>query len=269
MTDYVHEREMTDLHSHLLPGVDDGSGSVEQSVATLELMRKHGTTHLCLTPHISVAELYPEVLAKKLQVHDEAYAKLRASAPVSPRLHRGCELMVDRPLPREAVIDRRITLGASRYLLIEFPRDLTAAAAGGLVREIVVAGYVPLVAHVERYPGASLDDIFKWREAGAAIQVDANAVCANKGNRAARARSIVEAGLADVLAADNHGDARTLYSASNFLVAHGAEVQADYLLRFNPAAILDDTAIEAVPPIRLRLSIARFLRGIFARRDVY
>src|SRR6266550_1890584 len=86
---------MIDLHSHLLPAVDDGSQSVEASHAVLLRMRSEGITDVCLTPHIAVAELHPERLRAKLGKHESAFASLKENAPLVPALHRGAELMLD------------------------------------------------------------------------------------------------------------------------------------------------------------------------------
>ena len=74
---------MIDLHSHLLPGVDDGSRTVEQSVTVLRRMAELGITDVCLTPHLRANETATAPPAR----HEEAFAALRAEAfPVAPRL---------------------------------------------------------------------------------------------------------------------------------------------------------------------------------------
>ena len=101
---------MIDLHSHLLPGVDDGSRTVEQSVGVLRRMAERGITDVCLTPHLRAQEAANAPPAR----HDAAFAALRAEAPKLPRLHRGAEVMLDRPLPLGGDHMRRITLGGTR-----------------------------------------------------------------------------------------------------------------------------------------------------------
>lgn len=256
---------MADIHCHLLPGVDDGSKSAEQSMTVLKAMGQDNIGAVCLTPHLSVSDLSPDRFYARLGQYDAAYDDLMRIAPASPKCHRGVELMVDGSLPSDAVIDTRITLGGSRYLLIEFPRDLSALAIRALVVEIASTGFVPLVAHPERYSVATPNEVYLWRERGAATQVDATTLSREKGSRAERAKAIVEAGLADVLAADNHGDARSLATASRYLDGLGASEQADYLLRQNPNAVLSNQALEPVPPITLTRTpwsrVSRFFRS--------
>ena len=84
---------MIDLHSHLLPGVDDGARTVEQAVATLHEMARHGVTDVCLTPHLTATQAEHGVPPR----HDTAFEALHAAAPRSPPHHPGAELRRDRP----------------------------------------------------------------------------------------------------------------------------------------------------------------------------
>ena len=79
---------MIDLHCHLLPGVDDGSRTVEQSVRVLTTMRESGVTAVCLTPHHTIGHLSRGLPPG----HDAAFYALSAAAPVEVTLHRGVEL---------------------------------------------------------------------------------------------------------------------------------------------------------------------------------
>jgi len=243
--------EMADLHSHLLPGVDDGSRTPEQSVGVLGAMLSENVTDICLTPHLSVAELVPDRLAAWIERHDKAYNELMAVAPMRPRTYRGSEIMLDQPFPRDAVLTHRVSIAGSRYALIEFPPGFSAQSIRALIKVVVEQGFVPLLAHVERYSVATTDEVYLWRERGAAIQVDATTLAAGRGARTERARAVIRTGLADVIAADNHGDSRTLGPVSKYLHERDGIEQAEYLLRINPQAILKDQAIESVPPLRL------------------
>ena len=104
---------MIDLHSHLLPAVDDGARTVEQAVAVLGTMAQHGVTGICLTPHLTATEAEAGVPP----AHDAAFALLTARAPTAPRLYRGTELMLDRPLGRR---QRRTPLSGSAEAAISW-----------------------------------------------------------------------------------------------------------------------------------------------------
>jgi protein-tyrosine phosphatase len=236
-----------DLHSHLLPGVDDGSRSVEQSVKVLREFAELGLTDICLTPHLRAGEASEGPPER----HDRAYEALLAEAPPTPRLHRGAEIMLDRPLVAQPATIRRVTLGGTRYILVEFPRLValdTVAIALGRVRDLDL---VPVLAHPERYSCCTPEAVARWRELGARMQVDATTLLSPQA-RGQRARALVRHGLADILAADNHGDDRSVAAGADFLRAQDGVEQAELLTVRNPGAILQDAPLVSVPPIEIR-----------------
>lgn len=248
---------MIDLHSHLLPGVDDGSRSVAQSVKVLKEMAAHGVTDLCLTPHLRAGEL-----AKPLPpAHDAAFAALRAEAPAVPRLHRGAEIMLDRPLPPNGQSARRCTIGGTRYILVEFPRMVALDTVTIALGRVLETGLLPLLAHPERYTCCSPEAVARWRELGARTQVDATTLLSPQ-SRGQRARALVAAGLADILAADNHGDERSIATGRRFLEAQDAAEQAELLTTVNPRAILDDSPLTPVPPVEIRRTWMQRIRQL-------
>jgi protein-tyrosine phosphatase len=249
-----------DLHSHLLPAVDDGSRSVEQSVKVLFEMARQGVTDVCLTPHIQSgrAEAGPPA------AHQRAFEALRAQAPQMPRLHRGAEIMLDRPVTRPVALARNVTLAGTRYILVEFPRLVPSDTITNALRQVVGLGLLPILAHPERYSCCSADAVRHWRSLGAKTQVDATTLLTSQA-RGQRARQLVSEGLADILAGDNHGDDRTVAPGAQFLRAQDGFDQVDLLVRRNPAAVLEDGVMSPVPPLRIRQSwmsrIKQFLEG--------
>jgi protein-tyrosine phosphatase len=249
-----------DLHSHLLPAVDDGSRSVEQSVKVLNEMARQGITDVCLTPHLQSgrAEAGPP------SAHLRAFEALRAAAPAIPRLHRGAEVMLDRPVTRPVALARNVTIAGTRYILVEFPRLVAHDTVTIALSQVVELGLVPVLAHPERYSCCSVEAVRQWRGLGAIMQVDATTLIASQA-RGQRARQLVAEGLADILAGDNHGDDRTVAAGAGFLQAQDGAEQVELLVVLNPAAILEDAATAPVPPLRIRQSwvkrIKQFLEG--------
>jgi protein-tyrosine phosphatase len=249
-----------DLHSHLLPAVDDGSRSVEQSVKVLNEMARQGITDVCLTPHLQSgrAEAGPP------SAHLRAFEALRVAAPAIPRLHRGAEVMLDRPVTRPVALARNVTLAGTRYILVEFPRLVAHDTVTNALTQVAELGLVPLLAHPERYSCCSVEAVRQWRALGARMQVDATTLLASQA-RGQRARQLVAEGLADILAGDNHGDDRTVATGASFLNAQDGAEQVELLVVRNPAAILKDAATYPVPPLRIRQSwmkrIKQFLEG--------
>jgi protein-tyrosine phosphatase len=246
-----------DLHSHLLPAVDDGSRTVAQSVKVMKEMAAHGVTEVCLTPHLRAGQL----AAAPPRSHDDAFEALQAAAPPLPRLHRGAEVMLDRPLPKGRENLRRCTIGGTRYILVEFPRMVAYDTVTIALGRVVDAGLLPVLAHPERYTCCSADGVARWRELGARMQVDATTLLSTQ-SRGQRARALVAAGLADILAADNHGDDRNIATGRKFLEAQDGAEQAELLTVLNPRAILNDQPLISVPTVEIRRSWMQKIRQL-------
>jgi protein-tyrosine phosphatase len=251
-----------DLHSHLLPNVDDGSRSLEQSVEVLARFQAVGVTGLCLTPHL----LASQAAAGPPASHDRAFAALRPAAPEGLALYRGAEIMLDRPLEARVGTERKVTLNGSRYILVEFPRLVAAQTVDHALALVVAIGLVPVLAHPERYRCCEPAAVERWRAAGALMQVDGPTLLSPR-PRGNRARELVALGFADIAAADNHGDGRTLRSAWDVLADHDGEVQARLLLVDNPQAIVDDRTLQPVPPLAWRFSLLDRLRAFLDRNN--
>ncbi len=248
---------MIDLHSHLLPGVDDGSKSVEQSVAVLSRLAGQGVTGICLTPHLLASQA-------KLGMppgYQRAFERLAPEIPAGIQVYRGAEIMLDRPLEMVVAQERRVTLNGTRYILVEFPRLVAAQTVEQALALVVAIGLVPLLAHPERYRCCELESARRWKALGALLQVDGPTLLSPR-PRGARAREMVEHGLADIAAADNHGDDRSLRSAWDELMAHEGAGQAQQLLVRNPQAILDDRPTEPVSPLAWRFSLLERIRSL-------
>ena len=128
----------------------------------LRELAAQGLTAVCLTPHMSSAELGigppPE--------HDAAFAALSAAAPAVPRLFRGAEVILDRPVPLNSSVIRRCTLGGTRYILVEFHRMVAFDTVCNALSRVAEAGLTPVLAHPERYRSCSAEAVARWRTAG-------------------------------------------------------------------------------------------------------
>jgi protein-tyrosine phosphatase len=253
-----------DLHSHLLPGIDDGSRALGQSLTVLREFAAGGITDLALTPHLRAGDIAPrgEILLAR---RDRLLEELRQAAPPGLRLHPGFEIMLDEPLPAVATGDRRYALAGSRYFLVEFPFSIIGELATGILTRLARSGVHPVVAHPERYYLCSVATFAAWHAAGAVLQVDATTVT-RPTSRGDVARQLVEQGYAGILAGDNHGDTRSLITGRRFLESRGASEAAEWLTVLNPRAILEDRPVSRVPMGKIKTRIAEKIRT-FMRRD--
>jgi protein-tyrosine phosphatase len=221
-----------------------------------------GVTDIVLTPHLLASELDEGVPA----AHERAFADLAAEAPTTPRLYRGAEVMLDRPLSTMAAANAAFRLGGGPVMLVEFPRLVSFEAVWRALKNVSERGVVPLLAHPERYVSCTPAAVARWREAGALMQVDATTVL-QPSRRGDRARQLLAHGFADLVAADNHGDDRSVATLRDALANAGVPEVADLLTRINPAAVLQGRQMTAVPPITVKLSLADRLRRLLVSED--
>jgi protein-tyrosine phosphatase len=235
---------MIDIHSHLLPGVDDGSPSVEASIPVLERFGAEGVEVLVCTPHLNASEAE----SAPYERHVEILESLQARAPASPRLALGWEIMLD--VPGVDLRARHLGLAGSTAVLVEFPRRGVPASAGRELSRLRASGVVPVLAHPERYWGCTVDQVREWKGNGAVIQVDA-IMLGHPSDMGELAAEMLAEGLVDCIASDNHGDARTLAYARRWLEDREAPEQARLLTHTNAARLLADEPTLPVAPVRL------------------
>ena len=251
---------MIDVHSHLLPGVDDGSPSVEVSVPVLDDFVRCGVETLVCTPHLDASRAGEAPWDR----HVEILGTLRAAAPAGIRLELGWEIMLDRP--GCDLTAPELSLGGARAVLVEFPRAYLPVGTADELYRIRRSGVVPVVAHPERYYGCTVDTVRGWREAGAVIQTDATMLLAH-GPMTELAKDLLAAGLIDCLASDNHGDRRSLAAARVWLEEMGADEHAHILTHSNAARVLANEPPIPVPPLPLGRGVIHRLRELlFGRR---
>ena len=233
---------MIDIHTHLLPGVDDGSPSADVSLPILERFAGEGVEVVVCTPHLEASR----AARAPHEEYDAIFRELAARAPRGLTLLRGWEIMID--VPDVDLGDRRLGLGDSWAVLVEFPRMNVPAAADRELMRLRTSGVLPILAHPERYWGCTPDKVRAWRDAGAAIQMDASMLLGGP-DSSKLARALLAGGLVDCIASDNHGDRRSLSGARRWLLEIGADEQADLLTRGNPRRMLDGQAPLPVAPL--------------------
>lgn len=251
---------MIDVHTHLLPGVDDGSPSVEVSVPVLEEFGAGGVEVVVCTPHLnaSAASVAP------YERHQEILERLRASAPALPRLELGWEIMLD--VPGVDLSGPRFSLAGSTAALVEFPRTSLPPNSAQELFRLRMSGVVPVLAHPERYWGCTPQHVVEWRRVGAVIQMDVAGVLA-RGAKAELALTLLEEGLVDLFASDTHGDPRSLVTARQWLEEVGTPEHAALLTRTNAARLLANEPVLPVPSLPRKRGVGERLRELlFGRR---
>lgn len=251
---------MIDIHSHLLPGVDDGSPTVDVSIPVLRRFAASGVRLVVCTPHLEASR----AATAPYDRHAEILETLRRRAPNGLELLLGWEIMLD--IPRADLRSPQLSLGGSTAVLVEFSHGgVPPTAAEELFRQRM-SGIVPILAHAERYWGTTPERVKEWRRVGAVIQVDSAALHSH-GRTQRLAVDLLQRGLVDVIASDNHGDSRSLASARDWLLDMGATEQAQLLTDTNASRLLANEPPLPVPPFEPQRGMLTRLRNFFGSRS--
>jgi protein-tyrosine phosphatase len=262
---------MIDLHTHLIPGVDDGAAELEMARAALGVLAAAGVAEVVATPHVEGSLSHrPGAFAERLRALDDGWAWLADMAAAEfPEvvLHRGAEIMLDVPDPE--LSEPRLRIAGGRAVLVEFPYMAVPPNAAWALSGLVRQGVLPVLAHPERYRGgaAGVAEMETWRRSGAVLQVNAGSLTGRYGSEAERrAWALLGRGMAGVMASDYHARGEPwLREAGEMLESAGGGEQARLLLETNPARLIRGENPLPVPPVSRRRTLWRRLSATLLR----
>jgi protein-tyrosine phosphatase len=240
-----------DVHTHFLPGLDDGPEDVEQAVALLAQAHADGARTLVATPHMFLPPFHNHEPGPVRWAFEDLLLRLRQRA-AEPRfaflaeleLLLGAENHLSPELLNALESRSVLTLNDTAYLLIELPPYLGAEMALAAMERMLGAGFVPVLAHVERYAlfQAHADRLAAFVARGCVAQVNASSLLGWGSRRQTRAaRAFLDARLVQVIASDahdTHARPPCLGMVAASLRKHRSEAEIADWLSGNPARIL-------------------------------
>lgn len=192
---------MIDIHAHILPCIDDGSTSLDQSFELLNECVNQGISDLILTPH---RRNDYKVSALDTQAQFDKFDTQAKEKDIPINLYLGQEVFIDKDYKDLLKSGEFLTLADSKYVLIEFSvseQDDVSEA----VYEIARMGYIPIIAHCERYSYLTISDIFEIKDLGGLIQVNADSIVGKyKRLFKKRIKELFKNDLVDFVASDVH-----------------------------------------------------------------
>ena len=140
---------LIDIHTHILYGVDDGAKDINDSMGLLDEEREQGVDQVILTPHYGPKFGHPdtEVLREKFEAIREKAYKYYPEI----QLYLGSELYYQQGTVSDLKQGKALTMNGTRYVLVEFATSDAYSHIYRAVQDFVYAGYIPILAHVERY----------------------------------------------------------------------------------------------------------------------
>ena len=245
---------MIDIHIHIIPGVDDGSRSLEMSLAMARMAYETGVDHMIVTPH-SYPGLYENYAGERLEAKYHGLKEALRAQGIPLRLYRDMEIYGTEDTVSLLKRKKLWTLNHTKYILIEFGFHEEPDFVNEILADCYDAGYRPIVAHPARYSFVQADPqlVYDWYQKGYGIQLNKGSILGSNGKRCQDcALSLLRHGLVHCVASDAHRmgwrepnmDTITQELEKNF-----GEEYTYMLLEENPGRILDGRVLVGYDPI--------------------
>lgn len=210
---------MIDIHSHLIPFVDDGAKTMEEAIVNVKRVISQGVTMVFCTPHYQLQSPF---------IHDVEVIKTRYQELVQEieqqkldiRLFLGSELYYHKKLLEDLKSGAALTMGNTNQVLLEFSMVRETDEINEVLYNFRIAGYQVIVAHPERYEYMnSMRDYQELKQEGAKLQVNASSLVGHHGRHAKKwAWLLLDSGMADYIASDTHASRPNDYAEARRLV---------------------------------------------------
>ena len=240
---------MIDIHCHILPGVDDGSGNLRDSIEMAELAAASGVRGIVVTPHCNMPGVFRNYWTSELQETFQKLQKEVNARKIPIRLFPGQEIFLASNFLELIKQGKLISINHSRYFLVEFQPQENVSVAIGKLQQMTAEGYVPIVAHPERYGFVQeyADAVYRMKELGCLMQINKGSLKGRFG-RAAKscAFDMIKNYDADFIASDGHSQySRTPFLEDSYEIICEAfsSDYADFLLKDNPQRVVKNEEI--------------------------
>lgn len=193
---------MFDIHTHILPYIDDGSSSLEESIEMIEDSINQGIKNIILTPHF---DIYQERCNHNTNYFEEFqnFKKEVEKRNIEVNLYLGNEIYYTPKVYKYLKEKKIFPLGNTNKVLIEFSFTNEIKNIEDIIYEFKIEGYEVIIAHVERYNYANYKLIKSWKEKGALIQVNASSFYETQKQKRL-AKKLLKNNLIDYIASDTH-----------------------------------------------------------------
>lgn len=194
-----------DMHTHIIPNVDDGSKDMEMTREMLRIAYDEGIRTIYATPHFgSGKEKYDRDYLM------EQYEKVREEAKKTGEegieVYLGNELYYRSDTIEQLKAGNALTINKSKYILVEFPVNIRYNDLYAALQKMVIAGYRPILAHLERYfcLYKKYDDLYAIKKLGVALQINTDSVLSRFDSNAMFCRKLIRERYVDFIASDAH-----------------------------------------------------------------
>ena len=188
-----------DIHSHILPGIDDGAKNIKESLALISEMKKLGFSKVIATPHT-----YPGLYNNTNESIEKSFGLITKKVPKDIKIEYGSEYMIDNLLIKKAKNKELLCL-KDNYVLVEMSFISKPIGLYEILYEIKVNDYIPILAHPERYLFLTMDNMYKIKKFGCLFQANLLSATGYYGKSVRiNLDRLLKSGLIDFVGSDIH-----------------------------------------------------------------
>ncbi len=245
---------MIDLHVHIMPGVDDGSPDMEESVRMAKIAVGSGVFALAATPHCNIPEEADNYDGSQFRENLQRLQQEMERQKIPLTIYSGMEVFGTPQVPQLLDEGKLVPLNDGRYLLIEFAFEEDPDMIWKVLDGILERGYTPLIAHPERYFYVARDPqlTYEWLQMGCCLQMNKGSILGRFGEDVRRvALDLLDHELISCVASDAHSSwRRTPYmrEAWDVLEEDFGEDCPALLMEENPKRIVNSRKVYQLRP---------------------
>ena len=248
-------KQMTDIHSHIIPRIDDGSRNIVESLEMLAAAFESGVDAIVATPHCNIPDVCGNYENEDIEISFEILSAAANRAGIPIKIYRGAEIYATEYLP-ELLEDGRVrTINGGKYFLTEFPFDELPDYAFDVLYRCLELGFVPIIAHPERYEFVLYDwqIAYEFVKMGCLLQVNKSSFFGDFGQEQRLcAEQLAHHNLIAAVASDAHSaDVRTteMGRTREYLIRKYGTEFSKKLLELSPSRIVNGADLDLPEPI--------------------
>ena len=259
---------MIDIHCHILPNVDDGSESLEESIEMAKIAESEGITRIVNTSHCHFDFKYKKGNELKLEL--EKFNQVLKEENINIEVLLGNELYYTSDLIERFNELDFFSMNNSKYILMEFSPINFPKNIEDVIYEIKIRGYIPIIAHAERYKQVQEDVniVLDCIKEGALIQVNASSILGKNGeNVEDTSKKLLDNNMVHFVATDAHSSNRRrplIKDSYNYILKNYGKEVAEKLFIENPTSVIENRDISILNPTKYEEKRS-FLKRLFRK----
>lgn len=254
---------MIDIHTHIIPGVDDGSKTIEESIRIIKNAVSDGVKTIVAAPH--VFEIQNNINLRKIHDTFDLLQKRLISEDIKIKIILAAELSISPDLPKVIKSNKELTINSkNRYILMELPMQEIPSFTEQIIFDLLVENIIPIITHPERYFDIWKDPnkLFKLVQKGALTHVNTGSLMGKYGKKSLNtAKILLSHNLIHMIGSDVHSSSNGYYPLSkgvNEVAKIVGLERAEKMATSIPEKVVNGERIDVIPPKPIE-------KGIFSK----